>query len=443
MLIEIVSLFSVGVVLAAFAFGLRAGIATLIIIRPLCDRFFELARFDVMGHLFSYGAILNVVVISVLMINVLRIRQCIPAELRNIWLPFLLVSLVASLYSPVQIDGVRKLLTYVSFFALFMFSFLVANSERSTLRFLKLVILSSVLPVAYGLFQVISGIDSFVGTRTHSTFSHPNIFAFYILAIMGTIFYVLTTGRAHVTDRLRLILNIYLIPLLVVLLMTSTRSAWLAGFILFLLYGILYDRRLLICVLSLPILALVIPAVRDRIADLASGNEYAGWMTPLNSYAWRKLLWERSFAYIWERPIFGYGLDSFHFYSPEFFPLEPSGTYAHNVYIQFQFESGLIGLIAFLWIFWRCFGWLARRFRIDSRRIIMTMGIMGAYLVACYSDNVFEYLSVNWCFWFVIGLIFAHIAQLRPLPASLGRRTNFGRRSRIQTTGSVAAASVA
>jgi O-antigen ligase len=182
----------------------------------------------------------------------------------------------------------------------------------------------------------------------------------------------------------------------------------------------------LIFVVTAPVFALVVPAIRDRISELASGNEYSGWVTQLNSYAWRELLWEKALSYIWQNPIFGYGLESFHFYSPFFFPLEPEGTHAHNVYIQVLFESGLIGLIAFIWLFWRLFSWLLRYSRVDTRSVMMAAALIGVYIVACYSDNLLEYLSVNWCFWFTSAAILWRIAQSPSRVSGLGRRQRFG-----------------
>jgi hypothetical protein len=32
-----------------------------------------------------------------------------------------------------------------------------------------------------------------------------------------------------------------------------------------------------------------------------------------------------------------------------------------------------------------------------------------AYLVACYSDNILDYLTFDWCYWVFFGLIFAQL----------------------------------
>jgi O-antigen ligase len=432
MVITVIDLFFVGVVLVAFALGLRAGVCALIIIRPLCDRLFELASYNVAGHAMTYGVVMNIVVICAMIFNIRAMRQSTPSMLRNIWLPFLLVCAVAVLYSPVQIDALRKLLTYVSFYSMFMFSFLLVKSERHVMFFMKSLIISSVLPVLYGLFQIVSGADWFMGSRISSTFSHPKIFAFYLVAVIGVIFFLLAAEHIRISGRFRLMLNLYLIPLLIVLIMTKTRNAWIGCLVLFFVYGLIYDKRALVFVFIAPVLALAVPAVSDRIMDLASDTDYIGGpAVVLNAYAWREMLWENSFTYIWQQPILGYGLDSFHFYSPMFFPAEPDGTYAHNVYIQVLFETGFIGLIAFVWIFWRCFAWLMRHVQLDKRGVMMAAAIIGTYLVACCSDNLLEYLSYQWSFWFAFGVVCSHIARHPSRAGSLRKRAQFAGKTRL------------
>ncbi len=58
-----------------------------------------------------------------------------------------------------------------------------------------------------------------------------------------------------------------------------------------------------------------------------------------------------------DRPVFGAGLSGFkELYSQQYFtcdaePLE----YPHNWVLDFWTETGLLGLVAFLWILWRYF----------------------------------------------------------------------------------------
>jgi putative inorganic carbon (hco3(-)) transporter len=415
----LMSMSSIGFFLAiimvgAFFFGSRNGVVALILLRPLCDRVFELGRFDVGNQSISCGAFVNIAVIFALFCNLSRTWQSVPAKLRTIWLPYLFLALIAVTYSPVQMEALRRFLTYFCFFTMFAFGFLVVRSERDLLYFLKMIVLSSVVPVAYGLFQLATRLDLYED-RVRSTFSHPNIFAFFIVIVIGVILFLQSTARIKVSGRYRLFLLAYLLPLVLVLLFTKTRSALISCAVQFLVYGIVYDRKVLVLLLLAPFVLLAVPGVGDRINDLSSGNDFLGGpAVNVNSYTWRRILWESAFTYIWQRPIFGYGLDSFSTYSPEFFPLEHvNGTVAHNVYVQTIFEIGFVGLIGFGLIFTRCFAWLGRFWRFDKRGVPVVAATLIAYLIDCYSDNILAYLTFDWCFWFFLGAIFSQFYLYR------------------------------
>src|SRR5207253_2690991 len=162
-----------------FVGGLPRGIAAIVLIRPLCDRLFEQARFDVAGKDLSYGAALNFIVIAAMLLTLQRVQGRWRVLLERAWIPFLALAFVAVLYSPVPVDAFRKFLTYVSFMAMFVLPLALVKNQATAIHFIKLVILSSVLPVAYGLVQLGTHIDWYQGSRIASTFTHPNIFAFY------------------------------------------------------------------------------------------------------------------------------------------------------------------------------------------------------------------------------------------------------------------------
>ena len=43
----------------------------------------------------------------------------------------------------------------------------------------------------------------------------------------------------------------------------------------------------------------------------------------------------------------------------------------------------------------------------------MLTSVIGAYMLANFSDNVFDYGSLNWYFWGFLGVVFAKWAQQR------------------------------
>jgi len=74
----------------------------------------------------------------------------------------------------------------------------------------------------------------------------------------------------------------------------------------------------------------------------------------LNSFSWRVEVWKGSLAWIGERWAFGYGLGSFHDLS-EFSCHREKGVEAHNAYLQLWFETGVVGVLAYLSIYWNLF----------------------------------------------------------------------------------------
>jgi O-antigen ligase len=412
MFLSLVAAILTAIMVGAFFRGLRTGVVALIFIRPICDPFFAEGRFEVAGQTLTYGALINVAVILALFLNFAQIWRSVPAKMWTIWLPFLALAFAAVVYSPLPSEALRTYLTYLSFFVMFLFGFAVVRSERDFLYFLKLIILSSVLPIIYGLVQLAAGFNLYEG-RIQSTFAHPNIFAFFIVMIVGIILFLQSTTRLKLSGRYRLILLVYLLPLLTLLVFTKTRSAWIGCAIQFLAYGVFYDRRVLVLMLLSPFALLAIPEVSDRLGELSSGNDYIGGTgSNLNAYAWRMVLWESAFTYIWQRPFFGYGLDTFRLYSPQFFVLDHvNGGDAHSVYVQTIFEMGFIGLIALGLIFCRSLIWLARFWRCDRRGVPVVAAGLIAYLNFCYSDNILGYLAFDWSFWFFFGVIFAQFFQ--------------------------------
>jgi O-antigen ligase len=130
----------------------------------------------------------------------------------------------------------------------------------------------------------------------------------------------------------------------------------------------------------------------------------------LNSFAWRMLLWEYSLDWMSKaNSIFGYGMNSFKHYSPLFFPLAGTTNFgAHNTYIQWYFEAGVVGLLAAAWMHFRIFitlkaGALKTMATEEKLRSAIAVMLVIGYLFFAFSDNMLDYLSFNWYFWFFIG----------------------------------------
>ena len=322
-------------------------------------------------------------------------------------------------------QGTRTFLTFLTNLAVFIVPFYL-NERHKTLRFaIQLTLLSSLIPAIYAFVDLAQGgYVSFEGLRISSTFSHPNIFAFYLAFVILLGFYLLKSQPTKLSPLQRSLLAGYLCVLLFELALTKTRSAWAACLLSFIVYGVMFERRYLAYIGCAAMFALLIPEINERLLDLNPARVYWNYGQAQNSFEWRKVLWQSAFEWMEASSLpVGYGLGSFPFHSREFFPLAGRVQYgAHNVYVQLIFEAGLFGLLSFGWLFARLLVFIRQGMKSDRLGRTMLSGVVCAYLLVCYSDNMLDYLPFNWYFWFLLGTACACIAgHQAPQPIPLGK----------------------
>lgn len=404
----------------------------ILLFRASGDIIFESTKFSMGSMQIGVGGLINVFVILIAFLLVVEKPSFLPKKMLSMWIPFLIVAMVGIVIAPVKGDAIRLYLALISYFAIFISAFYFVRSRDDFKRCVRLILWSSLLPALYALVDIAlhGGVVGANGDRLQSTFSHPNIFAFYLTLIVALGLYMLKSEAATLSTQSRVGLTGYMFLMLILLMLTQTRSAWVACFLMFCVYGLIFERRYLLYLLLLPLLALLIPGVRDRVLDLGAGNEVVQY-AKLNSFAWRVYLWESGFK--WMRPahyLFGYGLDSFQHYSPTFFPLAGKTNFnAHNIYVQWIFELGALGLLAYLWLYGRLL-WVLRKLpSIDKLGGFIAISLVIQYLMVSFSDNMASYLAFNWYFWFVAGSACAVIAA-DSVAANSGSETKKGRQQK-------------
>lgn len=387
----------------------------ILLFRAAGEGVLDSTKFNVGGTPVGIGALINLIVIMVAVARVVEKPKHFPRRLAGYWVPVLLTMALAMAISLEPGAAVKEYLTMLSNFAIFLIAVYSVRSNEDFNKVLRLVMWSSLIPTLYSLAEIALKMrDS--SFRLQSTFTHPNVTAFYLTLLVIVGLYMLKSPQYKISARGRVGMSVYLPVLLAQLVLTQCRSAWVACFLVFVLYACFFDRKYLLYLFLLPLL-MFIPAVSERVLDLGQGNEAIGYAR-LNSYAWRQVLWASALDWMEpKRMFFGYGLDGFGHYSPTFFPLDHVTKWdAHNVYVQFIFDTGVIGLLCYLWLYARVGLAMRALGRMDRVTGFLLLAVLVQYLVVSYSDNVFRYLVVNWYFWFTIGGACA-LAQLQPKPA--------------------------
>jgi O-antigen ligase len=306
--------------------------------------------------------------------------------------------------------GVRSFLSFLTNFAVFLAPSFLPRCRYDLHYSIKAIVLSSIIPVTYAFLDLYQGgYANPEAQRISSTFPHPNIFAFYLVLIISLIFFILKTNSKPPTGGSRIFLWAYLFVMVIELALTKTRSAWAVLFLTLIVYGSLFEKKYLLYSIVLTVTAMLITPIQDRLLNLTDAKVFWNYGFAANSYEWRQILWES--AWNWMSPsnmVFGNGLGSFLKFSPTFFPLSGGAEFgAHNVYLQLLFEEGVIGVASFAWLFAGLLLVIYRDTTTENLAVFIVLALLAQYLVAGYSDNMLDYLSFNWNFWFLCGTAYS------------------------------------
>jgi O-antigen ligase len=385
------------------AFDRKFIILAIILFRSIGDIFLDSTKTSFGGVSIGIGAIINIVVLIVAFLLVFEKPRLFPKKIALFWLPFMAVAFFGVVSSPEKMDAIRTYLTFLTYFAIFIIAVYLVRSQADFNKIIRLVVWSSILPVTYALVDAALHMRA-SSFRLQGTFSHPNIFAFYLMLVISLSMYLIKTEIFPLRPLGRFFVTVNLIVMLAELLMTQTRSAWVACLLFFLVYAILFERKYLFYLLLLPVLAILIPSVRERLANLDSSNEVYTY-AQLNSFSWRVSLWESALRWM-EAPkyIIGYGLDAFKYHSRTFFLQAGSTNWAaHNVYVKLIFEVGILGFLSFMALFANISRHLKGLLKTDKLGFVILIVLVAEYLVVAASDNTLDYLVFNWYFWFAVG----------------------------------------
>lgn len=395
-----------------FFYSREAFLMVVLLVRAGANPIFEETRLAAIGGL---GGLLNALVILLAGLIISRDPRRVPRAAWLIWLPFVAMQALGILYSPEKVQAIRLYLGQLSVVALFLVSFYLVTSEADLNKLLRLVTWSSV-PVALvtlvyiGLGRtagIVDGLESGAG-RYGGPFPHANILAFYLVLCLGVLLYRWKSGQIGRQPVTLFAVVGYMLLLIGLLFATKTRSAWISVVFLFVVYGLFRERRYLVYLAIGGMLSMLIPEVRERVMGITQGNEVVQY-AQLNSFAWRKLLWEEALTWMSPRRyLTGYGAESFQELSSTFFSMAGRVKWgAHSAAVQVFFELGAIGLIAFVWVYWRTGRMIATLWRARPLLALIGLSLLGANFLVSLSDNMLAYLIYNWYFWLTMGAICA------------------------------------
>ena len=243
----------------------------------------------------------------------------------------------------------------------YLFTYFLAGqtlrTEEQLRGVLKAFAWSAAVSVLYGFYQFTFGIDiadmkwvdgdAFpeLKKRVFSTWENPNIFAGYLGEAIAMVFAFFIQAE---TEKRRWRLGVALLALAACLAMTYARGACFAVMLTLAGYGAIKDRRVLFgCVALGGIALLADPMLAERLLSVFTKVDTSSEM--------RLAIWESSAAMILDHPLLGIGWGAYRLVYPEYdFYINDASViiyHAHNMYLNYAAEIGVIGAAAYFWFF--------------------------------------------------------------------------------------------
>ncbi|MDI6757220.1 MAG: O-antigen ligase family protein, partial [Endomicrobiia bacterium] len=268
---------------------------------------------------------------------------------------FSALMVVSAFFSGDISSSLKRMATIAGYFALFVA--LAGFNDTSYLRKLVGIFIAVVAAHSiYGIIQYFSGLDIMrdgyvCRSRIIGVVGHFNCLASILGAAVPVVFSFLYFEK---NPKKKILYGVSFVIISSALLLTFTRGAWAGVFAALSFMAFLKNRKIIVIPLILAVLALALPVSRTRIIGTFR-NEESG----------RLIFWRTTPRMIMERPFFGWGADSFKksFYSKydDIMP-EKGHFHPHNMYLSIAQQFGLVGLAAFLVLFYYLLSGLIRRF---------------------------------------------------------------------------------
>ena len=286
-------------------------------------------------------------------------------------------------------------------------------NEKEKFLILQIFWLSAAMVSAVGIWEVVAGsgeVDSewvdnarfpLLMSRMSGPLKNPNLLAGYLSMVIA-----FWSGYRlyRPTNRDGIIGSVGLVVLVVCLLLTYSRGAWLSLFIVLFAIGILArrGRYLLLGLVSLvAIVVLSEPSVAERVNSIFHPHLES-------SSALRIAIWDSTSYIIRDHWFSGIGWGAFPAVYPAYdYFLGTNQTiiyHAHNLFLQLLAEVGVVGFLIWMTI---ALSVLWRLWKKINQHNAMALGLcaaLGVVLFCGLTDDLLYNPQIMTFFWFLIGL---------------------------------------
>ncbi len=300
--------------------------------------------------------------------------------------------------------------------AYILFYFILVNTVKTRKQLyglLALLVASTAVASLYGLYQlktVGATAEAWVDTtlfedikaRVGSTFENPNVLGEYLVLIIPVAIAMLWGQKGWISKLVTLGLTGIM---LVCLVYTYSRGAYIGLMLAFALFAVLRDRRFIVLgIIGLLLLPFVLPpSVINRFTSIGNLSD--------TSSSYRISVWIGSLKLAgdyWASGI-GLGLEPFKLIYPKYSLNAAYAHHSHNIYIQLLIETGIAGFLMFfamIVVYYKTLlaGFFKTRDKFISTFMIAAASGMAGYLAQGMVENIWYNNRVLLTFWVMLAL---------------------------------------
>lgn len=378
-------------------------------------------HFEIEGDLFAPVVIVPVTLFAIFLIILFFIvvlavaRSNYGFSLKASVLSFITISLVTSAFTSqrLSISAEAFLFKTMEYLLIFLIIADVINTPRRVFNLVSAFLIASFFMGFDGLYQRLTGRDLFRGfvifekTKITAAFKASNDFGTYLATVLPLPLALIAFNMMNWKKKLCLLILSLLLA--ACLLFTFARGAWLgflAGFLfLFIFAG---GRRFVVALIIFALLvsSILLFAPHKLSEQIISFTKLGSDLSSID----RLLIWKTGWRMFLDRPVFGHGLNTFMSVFEKYRPPDYREiVYAHNCLLQMAAETGILGLLVFLWFCVSVFIRVFSKFFGSSDRFTKAAAIgAAACIIATLTNSLVDTnlysLPLAVLFWSLCGL---------------------------------------
>jgi O-antigen ligase len=316
---------------------------------------------------------------------------------------FFAATAISAVFAINKQTSIEVWFNYLYRFSIFFVAAFSIKTRKQVLWILNALVISISITDLYAIWQWLNGME-----RVSGFFSHPMFLAGGLIMTMPYLFLQVLENREH-----RYIFIPALILSLFTLLINQTRGAWIAIGVTAIFCSIFlkqYRKQIVIGITILLILILFFfgasPQLTARFQTIFD--------IQYQSNSERILVWNSAIQMVIDYPLTGIGLGNFQEqYTTKY--ISPFAKehlwHAHNTVLHIFAETGIIGGVAFLYMFYIFFKNYYFSFTSKdtwkSSMAVIGLLVVSTLLLQGITEYIFANSVVTRLFWFVSGVLYA------------------------------------